>query len=142
MTAMVGAAVLGVLVLLLLGGLLALTAAWLPRLLLFSEGEEARRLSLEDLEPAPIGHTEMGPPRIYNNKKRPVTNGAPELAGSWESGGPEEPLVAAAIALALALHQGEPLGPLVTPTTSTETSSWALAGRWQAMQARLNLSKR
>ncbi len=31
MTSMVGAAVLGVLVLLVLGGLLALTAAWLPR---------------------------------------------------------------------------------------------------------------
>jgi hypothetical protein len=64
------------------------------------------------------------------------------LAGGLETAA-EEPLLAAAIGLALTLYQQEPVRVLeVQAAAAGGGSAWALSGRWQAMQARINMQKR
>jgi hypothetical protein len=135
--------VLGALVLLFLGGLLATVAALLPRFLLLWEGGfEAEQRSLEEMGVIPLGQTEMGIPRLTPGSERPMPpEPSPSLAPR-EMAAPDQSLVAAAIALALALYQGETVRTPEVPFAPQPASTWALAGRWQAMQARLNLPKR
>ncbi|MDP3182687.1 MAG: hypothetical protein Q8M54_07690 [Desulfobaccales bacterium] len=143
MASILGAAVIGVLVLLCLGGMLALVAALLPRVLLLWEGGPGSgRLGLEDMGPAPIGQTEMGTPRVPAGPERAITPEPSAFLTPPEAAASEDPMVAAAIGVALALFQGEVVRPEETAAGSPAASSWSLAGRWQAMQARLNLPKR
>ena len=134
-TAILGSGVWGLVAILILGGLLALSAAFLPRLLKLEEfggetkwglggktgpkGRQATAATPEETRPAPV------PP-----PQEPLA----ARLGTAE----EEDLVAAAIALALSLHQGEPSPLREVETTSKAGSAWAMSGRWQAMQARLN----
>lgn len=143
MVSILGAAVMGVLVLLCLGGMLALVAALLPRfLLLWEGGPETGPLGLEDMGVAPIGQTEMGAPRAPAGPERPITPEPSPSLTPREAAASEDPMVAAAIGLALALYQGEIVRSPEAPLGLPLASSWSLAGRWQAMQARLNLPKR
>ena len=143
MTAILGAAVMGILVLLCLGGMLALVAALLPRFLLLWEGGfEAERLSLEEMGVIPMGQTEMGIPRLTPGSERPMP---PEPSPSLtlrEMAASDQSLMAGAIGLALSLYQGETVMIPEASVSRLPASSWSLAGRWQAMQARLNLPKR
>ncbi len=120
------------------GLLLAWAAALLPRFLSRWEATpEPRALPPRELNsPAP-------PPRGLEEALPPLSLRGP-LAAAFQAPAPEDPMVVAAIALALTLYQEElarsqgipPLPPREVP------SSWALSGRWQAMQARLNFPKR
>ncbi len=143
MASILGAAVMGVLVLLCLGGMLALVAALLPRfLLLWEGGPESGPLGLEDMGVAPIGQTEMGVPRVPAGPERAITPEPGAFLTPMEAAASEDAMVAAAIALALALEQGETVMTPEALVSRPPASSWSLAGRWQAMQARLNLPKR
>lgn len=139
MASILGAAVMGAVVLLFLGCLLALVAALLPRFLSLWEGGT---LALEELGPAPLSQSEPGVPQVAPLTEKPVPPALSQSLVSQETAGSEESLVAAAIAVAVALWQGETVKGPQGPPSSPGTSSWALAGRWQAMQARVNLHKR
>lgn len=122
-----GSGVLGVAAILILGGLLALGAYYLPQLLKLGEaaglegkwglGEPGAGL-LRQAEPAPVL-----PPR--------------EPLAARLGAGEEDDLVAAAIALALSLYQTESPPPRQVVSAAAGGSPWAWSGRWQAMQARL-----
>ncbi|MFZ5452634.1 MAG: hypothetical protein ACOZF2_12330 [Thermodesulfobacteriota bacterium] len=129
------AGVLGVVAILILGGLLALSAAFLPRLLKLEEPGGERRWGLggktgpgEPSEPVPAPEGERPAPVLPPREPLAARLGGPD----------EENLVAAAIALALSLYQPEARPARQVKTASPEGSTWALSGRWQAMQARLN----
>jgi len=143
MATILGAMVLGGLVLLFLGGLLATVAALLPRFLLLWESRfEAEQRSLEEIGVIPLWQTETGMPRLRPSCERPMPpEPSPSLAPR-ERAAPDESLIAAAIGLALALYQGETVKTTEVPFAPQLGSTWALAGRWQAMQARLNRPKR
>jgi hypothetical protein len=140
---LLGALLKGLAALLVTGGLLALTATWLPRLLRWWEGREAARLGLEVPAPVlPVREQAAAPPEALASGAgapdfRPPFAGAP-AAPAVEA---EEPLVAAAIALALTLYQEEQR-PLPALAGGAGPSPWSLAGRWGAMERRLNLPKR
>jgi hypothetical protein len=123
MMPMLWSAFLGVWLILLLGLMLALVARQLPRIL--------PRTGLKEISSAPSRPQQERTPSTATLETGP----APMAAL------PEDSLVAAAIALALSLYQGE-ADRLPPPLVSPGGSSWALAGRWQAMQSRLNLQKR
>ncbi|RJR33629.1 MAG: hypothetical protein C4567_16625 [Deltaproteobacteria bacterium] len=119
---------------LIFGGLLALAAVYLPRLL------KMREAGLEgswSVGPMGAGPFEPAAP------ERPAPAQPPrELLAGRMGTAPEDSLVAAAIALALALEQREPSPLRPAGASSPPGSSWALSGRWQAMQARINMQKR
>ncbi len=124
----------GVLLIIILGAILSLLAAWLPRLLARWEGRRDEAPALKagrslPAAPLPESRTASLPPE-------PMAAPEPEEV--------EEVLVAAAIGLALSLYQQEqgvrPAEPALPAAGGG--SVWALAGRWQAMQARLQAGKR
>ena len=128
----------GLAILLVSGALLALAAVLLPRLLAWWERREAARLGLEAVSPAPA----------LPAREKPLAAAAapgpaaPAPPSSLAPGAPlEEPLVAAAIGLALTLYQEEQKGSPVS-LRPEGPSPWALAGRWEIMARRLNLPKR
>jgi hypothetical protein len=112
-------------------GLLALLAALLPRILPRWEGRlELEKLSLQ----------ELGPPSALpvREVQKPVP--VPPVAAA------EDPLLAAAIALALDLYRKEGQAAWEVAGASLlgpeAASPWSLSGRWLAMQRRLNVRKR
>lgn len=123
MASILGQAFLGALLILLLGVLLTLMCAWLPRLASRWETPEIRRAALPQ-EPAALAASAARPE-----------------AGTAEAE-PEESLVAAAIALALSLYQTGAAVAQEPSMAAGAPSPWALAGRWQAMQARYHMQKR
>jgi len=132
-----GAGVLGVLAILVFGGLLALAAVFLPQFLRQGEaGAEGRW----GLGPGPFNH---GEPEFSQEVDRPAPTLPPrEPLASRLGTAPEDALLAAAIGLALTLYQQERTPALAPAVASRAASPWALSGRWQAMQARLNRQKR
>lgn len=133
----IGPAVLGITVILIFGGLLALAAIYLPRLL------KMREAGLEGgwMGPGPFQQAEPAAPAA-EERPAPVLPPREPLANRMGTA-PEDPLVAAAIALALELEQRE-LQPVhrAAGAAPPAGSSWALSGRWQTMQARINMQKR
>lgn len=127
-TEILGAGVLGLVAILVLGGLLALSATLLPRILKYGDAGPGVRWSLG--EPGSFDLTEPAPPREVD---RP----APALPPREP-----EPLLAAAIGLALSLYQQQQVQIVGMQAPAAATSAWAMSGRWQAMQARLNRQKR
>jgi hypothetical protein len=110
-----------------LGGLLAVLAALLPRILPRWEARpETERLSLQEMGPTPA---------------RPVLTMAP----TPETDASEDPMIAAAIALALALYQRDLEGTGAAALAGFGpgvTSPWAMAGRVWAMQGPRAVKKR
>jgi len=121
----------GLLVLLFWGGLLALVAFFLPRL--------AERW-VPGSTPARWPGEVPGAPR----EPEPVAPAAPPrmTVGAGRAGVEVEPLTAAAIALALTLYQEEGQKTGAAPSLAGAGAPWAWAGRWQAMQARVNLRQK
>jgi len=122
------------------GALLALMAPLLPRLLGWWEQREAARLGLEPVAPVlPVREqaAEASPPGVGAPELRTPLPAAPAAPGAEA----EEPLVAAAIGLALTLFQKEQQ-PAPAPVGGAGPSPWTLSGRWRAMERRLNLPKR
>jgi hypothetical protein len=115
----------------LLLGLLALVAALLPRFLTRREGRPlVETLSLRDLSPpAGLPAGQVPKPALV-----------PEVAA------PEDPLLAAAVALALDLYlkegQAGSEGATAAAWGAEAASPWGLSGRWLAMQRRLYVRKR
>jgi hypothetical protein len=138
MGVLVQGCLLGLAVLVGWGLLLAWVAALLPRFLpRWEAAPEPRALPPRELNssaPSPRGLEEVLPP--------PGLRGP--LAAAFRAPAPEDPMVVAAIALALTLHQEELARSqgIAPPPPREVPSSWALSGRWQAMQARLNFPKR
>jgi len=126
---------LGMILILAWGGLLAL-AAWLtPRFVDFVEPGAA---------PTRFGQEERGAPAAGPSpplEPRPAPPPSPPRAAIRVEE-PADPLVAAAIALSLALHQGTAVRPSPPPSRVSPGNPWPLAGRWQAMQTRLQMQKR
>lgn len=120
-----GTAILSLAALLLLGALLAVLAALLPRILpRWETRPETERLSLAEMGPTPA---------------RPVLTMAPPP----ETGASEDPMIAAAIALALYQRDQEGTGAAALAGLGPGgTSPWALAGRVWAMQGARILKKR
>lgn len=117
-----------------LGSLLALVATLLPAL-------------LDYLEPAPPG-TGLGlGPRERTQAPPAAPTGmaaAPEPAPPRPAPAMDDPALAAAVGLALCLFLeggGRTAAP-PPPLFATPGSTWSLAGRWQAMQARRDIRKR
>jgi hypothetical protein len=115
------------------GGLLAL-AAWLtPRFVDYVEpgaaptrfGPEERNIPAAGLSPPLEARPAPPPPRAAIRLEEPA-----------------DPLAAAAIALALNLHLGAAARPSPPPSRVSPGNPWPLAGRWQAMQTRLQMHKR
>ncbi|MBI4642951.1 MAG: hypothetical protein HY790_11150 [Deltaproteobacteria bacterium] len=136
----IGAGVLGVVVILVLGGLLALSAVYLPRLLRLGEAGLEGKWGMGEMEPGLFEQAEPVPPP-ERERPAPVLPPREPLAARLGTG-PEEPLLAAAIALALTLDQQEQRPVRQAETALPVGSPWALSGRWQAMQARINMQKR
>ncbi len=136
----IGPAVLGIAVILIFGGLLAWAAVYLPRLLKMREAGLEGGWSLGPMGPGPFEPAEPVAPAA-EGRPAPVLPPREPLADRLGIA-PEDPLVAAAIALALALEQRESKPLRSAGTASPPGSSWALSGRWQAMQARINMQKR
>ena len=132
------AGVWGLVAILVMGGLLAWSATLLPRILKYGDAGPVARWGLG--EPGSSGLTEPAPSR---GADRPAPALPPrEPLASRLGTNPEEPLLAAAIGLALTLYQQEPVRVLGVQAAAAGGSVWALSGRWQAMQARLNRQKR
>ena len=129
-----GAGVLGVVAILVWGGLLGLGTGLLP--LLFKDGDGGQEPGW-DLGPAAALEPGAAPAPAAQERSAPVLPPREPLAARMGGAG-EESLVAAAIALALSLYQAEARPVLAAETAPRVGSPWALSGRWQAMQARLN----
>jgi hypothetical protein len=131
---------LGITVILIFGGLLGLSAVYLPRLLKMREAGLEGRWSLGEMG---AGSFEQAGSISSPGPERPAPVLPPrEPLASRMGVAPEDPLVAAAIALALALEQREARPFRPAGAASPPGSSWALSGRWQAMQGRINIQKR
>ena len=129
MAAILSQGFLGASLILALGILLTLLGAGLPRLASLGETPASKGPGLPR-EPASVV-----PPG--------EAAAAPEVLPAPAAAGEEESLVAAAIALALNLYQGEMGAAAPEPTPPAGGSSpWALSGRWQAMQNRYLRQKR
>jgi len=132
------AGVLGLAAILALGGLLAWSGTLLPRILQPGDAAPLSRWSLE--EPGSFALTDAAP---LEEKERPALALPPrEPLASRLGTAADEPLLAAAIGLALTLSQQEPVQVLGIQAPGAGGSPWALSGRWQAMQARINMQKR
>jgi len=138
MTLLLWPLIKGLAALLVSGAVLALMAPLLPRLLGWWEQREAARLGLEPVAPVlPAREKTAAPEGPLPGPLAPEF--PPPLAAATPVAAAEEPLVAAAIALALTLFQEE---QQPAPAAAAGPSPWALAGRWLAMERRLNLPKR
>jgi hypothetical protein len=117
----------GLAVLLFWGGFLALVAFFLPRLV-------GRWVPGSNLALWP-GEVPAAP-----REPEPAAPAAPPRmkVGAGRAGVEVEPLTAAAIALALTLYQEEGQKTWAAPAPAGAGAPWAWAGRWQAMQARVN----
>jgi hypothetical protein len=135
-----GAGVLGVLAILIFGGLLALAGFYLPRLLKVGDARLEGRWGLGEMDPGFFERTEPVP-ALETARPAPAFPPREPLAGRIETA-PDDPLLAAAIALALALEQQKQTTARRMEAALPGVSSWALSGRWQAMQARINVQKR
>ncbi len=132
------AGVWGLVAILVLGGLLALSATLLPRILRYGDAGPVARWSLG--KPGSFDLTEPAPPREMD---RPAPALPPrEPLASRLGTTADEPLLAAAIGLALTLYQQQQVRIVGVQAPAAAASAWALSGRWQAMQARLNRQKR
>jgi hypothetical protein len=135
-----GSGVLGVMAILILGGLLALSALYLPRLLKLGEAGLEGRWGMGEMEP---GLFEPAEPVPSQEVERPAPAPPPREPLAARIGtAPDDPLLAAAIGLALSLYQQEQRPARQAETAIPAGSPWALSGRWQAMQARINVQKR
>jgi len=134
-----GAGILGVVAILILGGLLALSAVYLPRLLKLGEAGWEGRWGMGE-GPGPFRQGEPLPTREME-QPTPVLPLREPPAGRIETA-EDESLLAAVIALALTLDQPEPRPVRQAETALPVGSPWALSGRWQTMQARINMQKR
>jgi hypothetical protein len=133
-----GSGVWGLVAILVLGGLLAWSAILLPRVLRYGDAGPVARWSLG--EPGSSGPT---PPPAPPEVERPAPTLPPRAPLAARLGtAADEPLLAAAIGLALTLYQQEPVRVVGVQAVAAGGSPWALAGRWQAMQARINRQKR
>jgi|GEM_PF-2420703 hypothetical protein len=137
-TEILAAGVLGLVAILVMGGLLALSATLLPRILRYGDTGPVARWSLG--EPGSSGPNAQAPPP--GEERTAPTLPPREPLASRLGTAPEEPLLAAAIGLALTLYQQQPVRILGVQAAGAGGSPWALSGRWQAMQARLNRQKR
>jgi hypothetical protein len=127
-------ALLALAVLVFWGFLQALVATLLPRFLArWEAAPESGPLRLEEPNSAPASA------RLEEPVLAPSLR---EVIEARRAVGPGDPMVAAAIALALTLYQQHEAKTMAPPLTPAFGSSWALAGRWQAMQARLTRPKR
>lgn len=130
---------LGFGMLLLWGGLLAGVTLLVPRV-------------LDYVEPAPLSAPlAIGPrERPASAAPEPAPVSEPPRAPAAEAARPkvmvptEDPALAAAVAVALALYlEGGPEAPAgFPPPMGGPGNVWALSGRWQAMQQRRDLRKR
>jgi len=121
-------------VLLFFGGLMAIVAGVLPKVVdRWESPPEPRGLGLGGLTPSAERRRPAPPP------SPPAREPVPAPAAPVS----EEPLVAGAIALALTLYHQE-LHPTPRPVSggALGASPWALAGRVQTMQSRLRAQKR
>ncbi len=135
-----GAGVFGVVVILVFGGLLALAAVFLPRLLKHGEAGFEARWGVEEMGPGGFNLAETVSSREV---ERPAPTLPPREAAAARPGTEaDDPLLAAAIGLALTLYQQGQVRPAAGPAPARVESVWALSGRWQAMQARLYRQKR
>jgi len=132
------AGVLGLIAILALGGLLAVSAALLPHALKSGDAGPVAPWSLG--EPGSFALNEPAPPQ-EQEKAVPVLPPREPLASRLGTAA-DEPLLAAAIGLALTLYQQEPVQILGIQAPAAGGSAWALSGRWQAMQGRINMKKR
>ena len=137
-TEILGAGVLGLVAILVLGGLLAWSATLLPRILKYGDAGPVARWGLG--EPGSSGLTEPAPPRDVD-RTAPALPPREPLADRLGTAA-DESLLAAAIGLALTLYQQEQVQIVGIQAPAAAASVWALSGRWQAMQARLNRQKR
>jgi hypothetical protein len=137
-TEILGAGVLGLVAVLAMGGLLALSAALFPRILREGDAGPVARWSLG--EPGSLGPTGPAPLPAMERTAPPLPPREPFANRLGIA--PEEPLLAAAIGLALTLYQQEPVRIVGVQAAASGGSPWALSGRWQAMQARINMRKR
>ena len=131
-----GAGILGLIAILALGGLLGWSATLLPRILKAGDAGPVAPWSLG--EPGP-SLTEPPPPEAA--RVAPTLPPREPLA-SRQGTAADEPLLAAAIGLALTLYQQEPVQIVGIQAPAAGGSAWALSGRWQAMQGRINMQKR
>lgn len=139
-TQILSSGVLGVVAILILGGLLALGAVYLPRLLKLGETGFEGKWGMGGMEP---GLFEQAEPVPSPEGERPAPVLPPREPLAARLGTPaDEPLLAAAIGLALSLYQQEQRLVRQAEAALPAGSSWALSGRWQAMQARINMQKR
>jgi len=132
MALILGQGFLGAFLILVLGVLLALFCAGLPRLASLWEGPKTREGSL------------LREPAVAPSREAPVA-AAPraEAPATRAEAAAEESLVAAAIALALSLYETETAASsLEPPLPGGGASPWVTSGRWQAMQARHSRQKR
>jgi hypothetical protein len=128
----------GLVAILVLGGLLALSATLLPRILKYGDAGPVARWGSG--EPGSSGLTAPAPGRDAD-RPAPALPPREPLADRLGTAA-DEPLLAAAIGLALTLYQQEPVRVVGVQTPVVTGSAWALSGRWQAMQARINRQKR
>ena len=133
-----GAGIWGWVAILALGGLLAWSAALLPRALKSRDAEPVAPWSLG--EPGSLAPVAPAPPREVE-KVAPILPPREPLA-SRLGVADDEPLLAAAIGLALTLCQQEPVQVVGLRAPATGGSAWALSGRWQVMQGRISVQKR
>lgn len=133
----IGNLICGMGVLLVVGGLLALFLYLLPSLVNLLEKSTAPMKPSE--EPGSLAGT------LLSTRE----SEAPALARPVEEWRPRsfaeipDPHMAAAVGLALSLYlETMPTLEQRRPSTPGAASPWSLAGRWQAMNARLNLRKR
>ncbi len=137
-TELLSSGILGWLAILALGGLLAWSANLLLRALKSGDSEPVAPWSLG--EPGSLAPAEPAPPREVE-RVAPVLPPREPLASRLGTGG-DEPLLAAAIGLALTLYQQEPVEIVGIQAPAAGGSAWALSGRWQIMQGRINVQKR
>lgn len=132
--------ILGIVAILVLGGLLALSAVYLPRVLKQGEAGADAGWGLGRMESGPFAPAE--PASSPERDRPPVVLPPREPLAQRLAATPEEPELAAAIGLALALYQQGQRPAPASGTRPRPGSPWALSGRWQAMQDRLNRQKR
>jgi hypothetical protein len=133
-----GAGILGLVAILALGGLLGLSAYLLPHALKSGDAGPVAPWSLG--EPGSLALTEpASPPEVA--RAAPALPPREPLASRLGTA-VDEPLLAAAIGLALTLYQQEPVEIVGMQAPAAGGSVWALSGRWQAMQGRINMQKR
>ncbi|MEW6388550.1 MAG: hypothetical protein AB1491_13635 [Thermodesulfobacteriota bacterium] len=118
----------GLAVLLFWGGLLVLSAFLLSRLVERGEPGATPAGWPGEVAAEPRGPEPLAPPRLTAG----IGRGEVEI----------DPLTAAAIALALALYQEEGQMTWTAPAPAGIGAAWSWAGRWQAMQARVNLRQK